>query len=442
VLAFTLGVAAAATVLFGLVPALQVAKTDLNEALRTASARIGATSGGRLQSALVIGEVSLALALLVGASLLMQTFFLLRGQYDALDGDRVVTMKTVLTRSGPDAHARRDAFFGSVLERVGRLPGVVSAGYTNALPLDYKGDATTATAEGEAPVPDRDNEASTGLVTPDYMKALGIPLLRGRHFAASDSAESMPVAVVNEAMVRQYWHGSDPLGRRLKVGTSEDAENPWMTVVGVVADVRQTDVSEPAQPEMYVPYAQADYLEVFAPKTLAIRVSGDRGTLVADVRREIAAVDPNQPVSEVRTMDEIVGRELSGRRTGTMLLGAFAAVALLLASIGIYGLLAHRVRQMTPEIGVRLALGARPRDMLALVVWRGMRLVAIGTLVGLGIAAAGARLLSSLLFGVSAADPWTFVGVPIVLATVALAAGYVPGRQAARVDPNVALRAD
>ena len=439
VLGFTLLVAVAATVVFGLVPAFQVVKTDLNKALRSGGARAGLSTGGWLQSALVVGEVSLAIALLVGASLLIQTFFLLRGQYSELEAERVVTMKTVLPAYRYEAHASREAFFDQVLERVRSLPGVVSAGYTNALPLDYRGDATSITAEGRPPDPGAPNEINTRLVTADYLKALGVPIRQGRHLAEADGPDSEPVAVVNETMAAESWPGEEALGKRFKVGDAEE-ETPWITVVGIAADVRQNGVDEPVMPEMYLPYAQADYLEFFAPKTLAIRASGDHGMVVAAVRRQIAAIDPNQPVSDVSTMNEILGQELAGRRLGTILLGAFAAVALLLASIGVYGVLSHRVQQMTPEIGVRLALGAERRDVLALVIWRGMKLVLIGTAVGIALSIAAMQLVSSLLFGVSAGDPLTLAGVPILLTIVALVACYVPARRAANVDATMVLR--
>jgi len=259
-------------------------------------------------------------------------------------------------------------------------------------------------------------------------------------FSAEDGAQSLPVALVNEAAARQYWHGEDPLGRRFKVGGPEDADTPWVTVVGVVADVRQNDVDAPAKSELYMPYHQGAYLESFAPKTLAIRTAGDPSAVMASVRRQIAAVDKDVPLSDVRTMDEIVGKAMSGRRVGTMLVGAFAALALLLASVGIYGLLSHRVQQMMPEIGVRLALGASPRDVFGLIVWRGMRLMLVGTAAGLALSLAVTRFLQSILFGVSAGDPFTFLAAPLVLAIVALGACVLPARRASSVNPNTALR--
>jgi predicted permease len=439
VLGFTLVVALVVTVLFGLVPALEASKVGLNDGLRQGGARSGLAAGGRLQNALVVGEVGLAIALLVGASLLIQTFFGLRAQFSDLRAESVLTMKTVLSRTAYDTHGKREVFFDRVLERVRALPGVVAAGYTNALPLDYKGDSTNVSVEGRALEPGAENEVTARLVTADYAKALGLAVRRGRYLTDADGRGSQPVANVNETFVRKFLPGEDALGKRFKAG-DPDEDTPWMTIVGVVADVRQRGVGDPVVPEMYIPYAQADYMEAFAPKALAIRTMGDQAPVVAAVRDEVAAVDPNQPVSDVKTMNDVLGHELSARRLGTLLLGAFAAVALLLAAIGVFGLLAQRVAQMTPEIGVRLALGARPRDVVLMIVGRGMRLVLIGTAAGLALGFALSRLMSSMLFGVSAGDPLTFAAVPVVLAVVALAACYVPARRASRVDPNVVLR--
>jgi putative ABC transport system permease protein len=438
VLAVTFLIAVVATVLFGLFPAFQAVKVDLNDALRSGGARGGFSARGRLQNALVVGEVCLAIALLVGASLLIQTFFRLKGQYSDLQAEKVVTMKTVLSRTAYDTHEKREAFFDQAVARARALPGVVSVGYTNALPLDYRGDSTNFTVEGVAPDPTSKTNANTRLVSADYLKALGIPVRQGRHFADADGPESQFVVIVNETLARQYIPGEDPVGKRLKVG-GPDSTVPWATIVGVAADVRQRSPEEPAYAEMYFLYRQLGY-EVFAPKTLAIRTSGDQGAIVAAMRREIAAIDPNQPVADVKTMDDVLGEQTAGRRLGVVLLGAFAAVALLLASVGVYGLLSQRVVQMTPEIGVRLALGAQPRDVVGMIVGRGMKLVAIGTAAGLALALALSRLMASQLFGVGAADPLTFAGVPLLLATVALLACYLPARRAAAVDPNITLR--
>jgi putative ABC transport system permease protein len=366
---------------------------------------------------------------------------MLRGQYDSFQAESVMTMKTVLPRSSYDTHAKREAYYEQVVERVRAVPGVVAAGYTNALPLDYRGDATGIFVEGLPPEPKGENEINTRLVNGDFLEALGVTLRSGRHFTDADGPQALPVAIVNESAAKHYWHGEDPIGRRFKVGDPDD-DTPWVTVVGVVSDVRQSDVESPAKSEMYLPYRQGAYLEVFAPKVLAVRTSGDQGSVVATVRGQVSSVDPSVPLSDVRTMDEIVGKAMSGRRVGTTLVGAFAAVALLLTSVGIYGLLSHRVQQMMPEIGVRLALGASPRDVFGLIVWRGMRLILVGMAAGLALAFAATRLMQSILFGVSAGDPLTFAGAPIVLGTVALLACFLPARRAASIDPNAALRSE
>jgi putative ABC transport system permease protein len=438
VLAFTALVAVATTVLFSLVPALEASKIDLIDALRRSGARAG-TASGRLRSALVIGEVSLAIVLLVGASLLVQTLFVLRGQYSALEAPSVLTMKTVLPKSAYDTHAKREAFFERAVERLRSVPGVVSIGYTNALPLDSKGDANSFTVEGFAPEPGAKMMANSRLVSADYLKALGVPVRAGRHFSDADGPQSQRVTIVNETLVRQYFPNQDPLGRRLKFGGPQ-SDAPWTTIVGVAADVRGNGVDAPVKPEMYLPYRQCEYAELFAPKAFAIRTSGDQASVGAAARVEIAAVDPNQPVSDVKTLEDILSDETSQRRLGTLLLGSFAAVALLLASIGIYGLLAQFVEHRVREIGLRLALGATPGGVSAAVVARAMKLVLVGSAAGLALSYGMTRLIASLLFGVAAADPLTLVGVPILLALVALVACYVPARRASRVDPSVALR--
>jgi putative ABC transport system permease protein len=439
VLGFTLLVALAATLLFGLVPALEASRAEPNDALRRGSARTGHSTGGWLRSALVVGEVGLAIALLVGASLLIQTFFRLHGEYSELRSESVLTLATPLPSSIYDTHAKHAAFYDTAVERIGAIPGVVAVGYTNVLPLAHRGDSTSYTVEGVPVERGLERNANTRLVNPGYLTALGVPLLHGRQIAATDVADSQPVAVVNETLARAFFHDENPVGRRLKMGRPE-SDAPWMTVVGVAGDVRQDDVEKPAKAEIYIPYTQGEYVEFFAPRSMAVRTTGDPMSIVSAVRREIAAIDPSQPVANVRTMADVLGEETSERRLGTYLLGAFAAVALLLASIGIYGLLAQLVAQKTPEIGVRMALGARPRDVVAMVVGRGMRLVAIGVALGAILSVAMARLISSLLYGVSAGDPVTLAGVPLLLAAVALLACAIPARRAALVDPNVALR--
>ncbi len=440
VLAFTVLLALVTGVGFGVAPALIASKTDLNEALKQGGGRAATgTAGARLRSALVVAQVGLALVLLVGAGLLIQTLVQLSNQYSGLQATKVLTMETTLPSGRYDAHDQRAAFYDAVIDRVRSLPGVVSVGYTTSIPLDWKGGTNGFVVEGRPPAPGLSYDANSRQVTADYLKTIGIALRDGRYFSEADVAGSMPVAIVNETMARQYWPDGDALGRRFKVG-DPDEDVPWVTIVGIASDVRQMGVDLPVKAEMYLPHSQATYNQWLAPRTLVIRTTDDPARLVSAVRGEIRAVDPDQPVANVRTMDDLLAKETSIQRTGMTLLTAFAGLALLLASIGIYGLLAYFVAQRTPEIGVRLALGARPRDILALVLKKGMALVAVGTSVGLVSAFLLTRLISSLLFGVAPADPLTFASVPVVLVAVALVACYIPARRAARVDPNVALK--
>jgi putative ABC transport system permease protein len=439
VLGFTLAVALLTAIVFGLAPALVASKVDLNESLKQGLGRSGGATGTKLRSFLVMTQAGLAVILLVGSGLLIKTFVNLMGQYSMLGAEEVLTLRTALSRGRYDTHSKRVAFYDAVLERVSALPGVVSAGYTTTVPLEWKGGTSGFVTEGLLFEPGLSYDANHRQVSADYLRAMGIPIRRGRHLAASDTAESQPVAVVNETMARQYWPNDDPLGKRFKVG-DPDSDRPWLTVVGVAADVRQMGADVPVKAEMYLPYTQTDYQHWYAPRDLVLRTTGDSTSLAAAVREQIRAVDPDQPVSNVRTMDQVLGEETANKRLGMVLLTVFAALALLLASIGIYGLLSYFVAQHTPEIGIRLALGARPRDVLYMVLRRGLTPVLLGTVAGLVAALGLARLISSLLFGVDSGDPATFAGVPLVLLAVGLLACYLPARRAARVDPNVALR--
>jgi predicted permease len=437
-LGFTLGVSILAGLLFGLAPALQAARSDINEALKQGGGRAGTSAGSRrLRSAFVVAQVALSLMLLVGAGLLIQTLYRLHSQYSTLRPASVLTLRTELPRTKYREHAARVAFYNNVLERVRRLPGVASAGYTTSVPLVWKGGTSGFMPEGRQPLPGLSYDANHRQVSADYLQTMGIPLRQGRYIEERDGEQSLPVAVVNETMARQYWPGEDPVGKRFSFGEKDD---PWITVVGVVADVRQMGLDEPVKAEMYLPFKQVGYIAFYAPRELVIRAAVDPTSLVAAVRREVQAVDPQQPVSHVRTMAEILGVESGEQRIAMMLLAAFAALALLLASLGIYGVLAYFVAQHTPEIGIRMALGAARGDILALVLRKGMGMALVGVAVGLGGAFALTRLMQSLLFGVSASDPLTFAGVALLLVAVALVACLIPARRATRVDPMVALR--
>ena len=445
VLCFTLLVSLAASVAFGLAPALQASKTDLNDALKQAGGRGGAGSGRRLRGAFVVAEVALALVLLVGAGLVVRTLHNLRGQYAGLKPESVLTLRTQLAENRYREPARRAAFYDGVLERVGGLPGVVAAGYTTAVPLTRKGGANGLSVEGKENGPDAVWNANHRQVSPDYFRALGLAVREGRGFDGRDDEGAPPAAVVNETMARSFWPGESALGKRFKVG-APDSPQPWLTVVGVVEDVRQMASDEPVKAEMYVPYRQAarywqssSYYS-FAPRDLVVRTSVEPTSVAPAVREAVREVDAYPPVSSVRTLEEVLGRDTAQRRVGVILLAAFAGLALLLAALGIYGVLAFFVVQHTQEIGVRMALGASPAAVLRMVVGRGMRLALAGVGCGLLAAYALTRLIESQLFGVLAGDPVTYAGIALLLAAVALLACLVPARRATKVDPMVALR--
>ena len=440
VLVFTLLVSLVTGTLFGLAPALQASKAGPGEALKAGGGRGGTASGGRrLRNAFVVSEVALALVLLVGAGLLIQSLRKLQGQYSVIKPENVLTLMTTLPTGKYTEHSQREAFYDGVLARVRSLPGVVSAGYTTTVPLMWKGGTSGFVVEGRPAERGLGNDANHRQVTPGYLQTLGLSLKSGRYLEDSDGPNSQPVAVINEAMARTYWPGEDAVGKRFKLG-GPNSPNPWLAVAGVVADIRQMGLEEPAKPEMYLPYHQVDYQQWFAPGYLVIRTSVEPQSLIAALRREVYAVDPTQPVSNVQTMAEILGGESAQRRVGMTLLAVFAGLALALASLGIYGVLSFFVAQHTQEIGVRLALGAQPRSILALVLRRGMALALAG--VGLGLLGAFAltRLMESQLFEVSATDPLTYVALALLLTTVALIACILPARRATKVDPLVALR--
>ena len=437
ILIFTLGISIITGIIFGLVPALQSANFDLNSALKQSSGRV--TSTGRLRSAMIVFEVALSLVLLVGAGLLIQTLFQLFRQYSMLEPEKVLTMRTILPREKYREPQKRDNFYQQVLQRVGHLPGVVAAGYSTSVPLAWKGGTSGFYPEGlKSPIPGMAYDANHRQVSTDYLKAMNIQLRQGRYFDSRDNAQSVPVAIINETMARQYWPGENALGRRFKLGDPEE-DTPWVEIVGIVADVRQMGIDEPVKAEMYLSYQQIDNVW-YIPRDLAIRTNGETSNLVGSVRQIIREVDPDQPVSNVATMAEMLGTEAAQRRMGMIMLAGFAALALLLASLGIYGVLAYFVTQHTNEIGVRQALGATPRNILFLVLKKGMGLTLIGVVIGLGASFALTRLMSSLLFGVNASDPLTFVTVPLLLALVALVACLVPALRATKIDPLVALR--
>jgi len=436
VLGYALLVSLLTGILFGLLPALQGSRVDLNEELKQGGGRGGlGTSGGRLRGALVVTEIALALVLLVGAGLLMQTLSNLHGQYSILEPEKLLTARTVLQGKYQEP-AKRWAFYDEVLGRVKALPGVVSAAYTTSVPLQWAGGSNGFILDGPQPPPNVAANALHRQVSPDYFQTMGVALREGRYLENRDDQNSQPVLIVNETMARKYWPTESAIGGRVKFGE----EAAWITVVGVVADVRQMGMDLPARAEMYLPFRQVIGFNAYKPRDLVIRTAGDPLQLAPAVRREVHAVDPDQPVSNIATLDEQLDNGTQSRRVGMILLVAFATLAFLLAVMGIYAVLAYFVTQRRAEIGVRLALGANPRAILGLVLKKGMSLALMGVAIGLVAAFVLTRLMASLLFGVSASDPTTFALISLLLVSVALIACYVPARRATKVDPLIALR--
>jgi putative ABC transport system permease protein len=438
----TLGVTAlvsvVAGVLFGLAPAIHVTKVDLGSALKIGGRGVPGSASRR--NVLVVAEVAMTLVLLVVAGLLLQTLYKLRYADIGFRPEHVLSLRTSLPSDTYASHARRTQFYDQVLERVAGLREVQAAGYTTSVPLAWKGGTTGFIAEGQALNPDLTDDVNHRQVSADYLKAMGIPLRQGRYFTEGDQPSAQPVVIINETMARQYWPGRNVIGQRIRPTDDAAHPAPWLTIVGVVGDVRQMGLAEPVKAEMYVPYRQFDSQSWFTPRDLVVRTTGDPMRLVGAIIREIHGVDRAQPVSHVRLVTEILDEEVATRRIGTIVLVAFAAFALVLAIVGIYGLISFFVAQHIPEIGVRIALGAQTREILTLVAGRGVSLTLIGVAIGAVAAVVATRFVSSLLYGFTGFDP-TALGVgSLLLVLLALVASYLPARRATKLDPLAALR--
>ena len=436
VLLFTVGVALATGVLCGIAPALRASKVDLQEALKDGARGTLSGSSKRLNNGFVIAQIALSLVLLIGAGLLLTSFRKLLSIDPGFRSENVLSGRVELPEiKYPDRDQIR-SFYNQLVERVQSLPGVRVAGLCNVVPFSGGGDGDEFTVEGQEPGPgDAVKIAWCRNATPGYFAATGIPILRGRAFQDSDTPTSLRVAVVDEKIARSYWPTEDPIGKRVRIGRANRG-NPWLTVVGVVASVKNRKLDEDARYYVYQPFSQSIDRET----TLVIRTDRNPEALVGGMHREVAALDPELPLYDVETLEHAVSRSLSTKRLTNLLLTGFAMTALLLAALGIYGVMSLNVSNRTNEFGIRLALGAQPSDVLKLVVRQGMILALIG--VGLGLIAAFGltRFMESLLFEVSTTDPITFFGVAILLTGVALMACFIPARRATKVDPMVALR--
>jgi putative ABC transport system permease protein len=444
VLSFTVALAVLTVLLFGAGPAFASARRSVNETLKKGVGADSTRRGGRMRNALVVAEMTLTVVLLAAAGLLLRSYAAVLAVDPGFRPDHLLVVETGLSSTKYSEPARRSDFYDRVRERVTALPGVTSAGFVNIPPLVSKGGRIFIAVEGQ-PAP-RTEELSRNIVAnrvagSGYLETLGAPLIRGRLFDARDNRDSALSVVINQAMAQQFWPGEDPLGRRIKIGAIPDA--PWLTVIGVTGDVRWMGLDAAPAPELFLSANQAlPNSGFFWPQYLIVRTQVDPLSLAAPVRAAIWDVDADQPIPSVRTMADVFDVELANRNTQTTLVGAFAAVALLLASVGLYGVLSYTVAQRTAEIGLRMALGAQARNVVRHVLRSALGLAGIGIVLGVAGALAVSRLLSSFLFGVSPTDPVTLAGVALLLGLVTVVASYLPARRAASVDPMTALRSD
>lgn len=434
VLLFTLGLSFCSGLVFGLAPAWQLSKPNLNDALKEGSRQMSGSSH-RLRSSLVVFEVALSLVLLVGAGLLVRSFLSLLNTNPGFDPHNLMTMNLVLPSAKYKDAQQRAAFYTDLVQRVKATPGVESAAVVNYLPLGGSNSSDAYLIEGEAePPPGQENEGRYRASTPDYFQTMRIPIVSGRAFTEQDKAGAAPVVIVNETLARKHWPGQDAVGKRFRIFGPID-RNPWLEVVGVVADVKH-DLNLPVTPEFYLPQAQ----DPWSAMVLVARTTVDPTSLAATLRQQVWSIDKDQPVFDLRTMQEVRSMSVTMYSFSSVMLGLFAGIALLLASIGIYGVMAFAVTQRTQEIGIRMALGARGADVLKLIVSQGMKLALLGIAFGLLGAWGLTRFMAGLLVGVQATDLLTFAVVSACLFVAALLACYLPARRATKVDPLVALR--
>jgi predicted permease len=425
-------------ILFGIAPAWRASRVELTAATTHLGGRGVVGGGSRLRTGLVVAEVALATVLLVGAGLLVQSFRAARGVTLGFRPDGVLTLRVQLPRRAYAAPVARTEFVDAVLDRVRTLPGVAAVGFTGAVPLVWKGGTDGFVPEGEPLNSSLSYDALNRVVSPGYMETMGMTLREGRFFDGRDRENGAPVGIINDTMARQYWPGVDPLGRRFRY---DAPSSPWRTIVGIVGGIPTMGIEQPAKAEMYFPIAQSAENWMW-PRDLVIRAPGDPLALRSAVTAAIWSVDRNQPVSNVQTMTAIVAGELQDRQMQTMLFSVFAALALFLAAVGIYGVLSYAVTERTAEIGLRLALGGDPRRIRGLFVRRGLGVAGLGLAIGIVVAFWGTTLLDRLLFHVGAHDVSTFALQVGLLAVVCAVAAYLPARRASQVDPMTALRTD
>jgi putative ABC transport system permease protein len=436
VLAFTAVIAILTGILFGLGPALQASRRDLTQSLREGGATGDSRSKHRAHNALIVVEVALSLVVLIASGLLLNSFWRLIHAPAGFDPSNVMTAQVSLVLPAYEPESRRIAFFSQLQEKIQGLPGVESVGYISELPLSGQANDTFFDIT-EHPVADQNNlnDADDRVIAGSYFQAMRIPLLAGRDFGRQDTADTSRVVIVNKPFAKRYFAGENPIGKQLKIFEGK----PNLTlreIVGVVGGNKHFAMQEDTRPALFVPYAQSPYTRM----NLVVRGSGNVAALAVPVREAVRAIDADEATSAFRTMNDVVAASEAGDRFNAILLGAFGGMALLLTAAGIFGVLSYLVTQRTHEIGLRMALGAQPHDVLRVIVGHGMRLALIGVAIGLAGAFAATRWMSSFLFGVKPTDPWTFAAVVAVLFAAAFLACYFPAQRAMRVDPMVALR--
>jgi putative ABC transport system permease protein len=436
VLAFTAAVSVATAIVCGFAPAFEGSRGGLQEALKDGARQIGASPRHRhIRHAFVVGEIALAVVLLVGAGLMLRSFGSLRRVNPGFDTHNVLTARLTVPGQRYPSEAKRVDFFASLVSRISQLPGVESAGAVSYLPLAGTGSATGFSIVGlPAPLPGQRPSTDVSICDNGYFKAMKVPLLRGRVFADREMREKTNVVIINDALARRYFPGENPLGKSLIIRMNEP--DVPTEIIAVVGDTKFADLTAEARPTTYWPHPQLAY----SAMTLTVRTASDPAAFAPLIEREVRALDKDQPVADVRTMDQWVARNLSQARFSSTLLTAFAALALLLSAIGIYGVMSYSVSQRTSEIGIRLALGAEAGDILGMIVGHAVRLAGIGLAIGVVLALALSRTLTSLLYETAGTDRLTFAAVVGVLGAVAIAASYVPARRASRIPPVEALR--
>jgi putative ABC transport system permease protein len=443
VMGFTMLAALLSGLIFGLAPAMQSSRADLNESLKEGG-RAGTESHGRkrLRGLLVVAEVALTLVLLVGAGLLLKSFLRLQEVNPGFQPDHLLTAQISLPPARYAEDQKIIAFYQELISRMKSLPGVQAVGISMSLPPNRLSLANDFGIEGRPLAPGHARPwAEEMTISPDYFTALGVPLLRGRFFTDADKAGAPRVLIINEAMARRFFPNEDPVGKRLQTG-DPNPNAPWETIVGVVGNVKYTGLEVEEALTMYAPYTTPAWVSSSRSMYLVVRTAGEPLGLSSALRQQVRSLDQDLPVAKLKTMEQVIHESVAGPRFRASLLGLFAAVALLLAAIGIYGVISYAVTERTHEIGIRMALGAQIGDVLWLVIAQGMKLALCGIAIGLAASFALTRLMKTLLFEVSATDPLTFAVIAVLLTGVALFACWIPARRATKVDPMVALRCE